>query len=149
VSKLKTFAGLKRRDQALLGRAFACLLSCKARLLLTNFAQLQAWATDTGNGAEPMDRIRWAMGVALQLAPGATCLCRALALQRLLARNGHQSDLRIGVKKCGDDFRAHAWLLHEGQIVMGSTESEQYEVLRGSEPRSSMSARAETRSRTT
>ena len=44
----------------------------------------------------------------------ATCLCKALALQRLLARNGHHSELRIGVDKVDGQFTAHAWLVHNG-----------------------------------
>jgi hypothetical protein len=149
VNKLMAFARLTRRDRALLLHALACLVSCRARLRLTKFAKLQAWATDRGVGTEAMERIRWAIGVALRIMPGATCLCQALALQRLLARSGHLSDLRIGVKKCDDDFRAHAWLVNEGRILIGDAGSEQYQVLGASEDRSSLPAPAGTSSPTT
>ena len=39
-----------------------------------------------------------------------TCLRQALTLQLLLGRQGFASDLRIGTRKEGGEFQAHAWL---------------------------------------
>lgn len=51
--------------------------------------------------------------------PHATCLTQALAGQRLLAAHGYPSRLRIGVRKDGARLSAHAWLEHEGTVVVG------------------------------
>ena len=40
----------------------------------------------------------------------STCLERALVLQRWEADHGEPSDVVIGVRGAGGDFRAHAWL---------------------------------------
>ena len=40
----------------------------------------------------------------------ATCLERALVLQRWEAEHGGPADVVIGVRGAVDDFRAHAWL---------------------------------------
>jgi hypothetical protein len=61
--------------------------------------------------------------------PGATCLCRALALQKLLARNGHRAELKIGVKKNGELFSAHAWLVRDDRVLIGEPETGKFVVL--------------------
>jgi len=47
----------------------------------------------------------------------ATCLERSLALWWLLARRGVASQLRIGVRKTGEKFEAHAWVEHGGAAI--------------------------------
>lgn len=48
-----------------------------------------------------------------------TCLLRATALQQLLERDGIQgSRLRVGVRRSGEHFAAHAWL-ELGDMVLG------------------------------
>jgi hypothetical protein len=39
-----------------------------------------------------------------------TCLEISLALWWLLARQGIASDLRVGIRKYGEKFEAHAWV---------------------------------------
>ena len=46
-----------------------------------------------------------------------TCLVRALALRRLLARRGIPSRLRIGAGRSGGGFHAHAWAEVQGRAV--------------------------------
>lgn len=129
MNKLRAFARLTPKDRTLLLQALTCLASCKVRLHLQSFAKLQGWATEIGRGAVPIDRLYWAVKVALRLTPGATCLCQALALQRLLARHGHTSELRIGVKKSNNGFSAHAWLVYDGRVLIGGSQSDQYKEL--------------------
>ncbi|MBM2813159.1 MAG: hypothetical protein HW416_3918 [Chloroflexi bacterium] len=45
-----------------------------------------------------------------RLLIGATCLPRAMTLWWLLRRYGVETDLRIGVRKQGPAFQAHAWV---------------------------------------
>src|SRR5262245_53237716 len=102
---------------------------CHFRLRTWNIEKLQDWATRAGNGSTPIDRLAWAVEVVSRRIPGSTCLCRALTLQRLLARNGHESELRIGVAKSENRFGAHAWLLHNGQVLIGDSQLGNYELL--------------------
>ena len=69
----------------------------------------------------PVDRIVWSVKVASRYIPAATCLTQALTANALLTRNGHPSDLRIGVAKVdGDQLEAHAWVESEGKILIGN-----------------------------
>jgi hypothetical protein len=67
---------------------------------------------------------------AARLVPRATCLSQALATIWLLAGRGHAASLRIGVKR-GDagELLAHAWVEHEGRIVVGDIGVTQFAVL--------------------
>ena len=46
-----------------------------------------------------------------------TCLAESLALWWLLGREGIVSDLRVGVRKDGPKFEAHAWVECEGAVL--------------------------------
>jgi hypothetical protein len=64
---------------------------------------------------------------ASRYVPHATCLTQALAGQRVLAASGYESRVEIGVSK--DEhrrFRAHAWVVCSGDIVIGHEEANQY-----------------------
>jgi hypothetical protein len=53
--------------------------------------------------------------------PGATCLVRALAAQRMLIRHGQNCELHIGVAGRKDGrLDAHAWIQVEGCVVVGN-----------------------------
>jgi hypothetical protein len=129
VKWLRAFAQLTRQERRLLLEAFITLAVCRARLRAQNIEKLQVWATRAGNSTIAVDRLAWAVEVASKRMPGATCLCRALALQRLLAKNGYGSELRIGVEKNDDRFGAHAWLVRGGQVLIGASELGKYELL--------------------
>lgn len=92
-------------------------------------AILRGWATRFGYEANSVDRLTWAVEVASRRMPGATCLCRALALQHLLARNGHGSELRIGVEMKDGRFGAHAWLVYGARILIGGSQLGNYDLL--------------------
>ncbi|MEP7188965.1 MAG: lasso peptide biosynthesis B2 protein, partial [Roseiflexaceae bacterium] len=55
----------------------------------------------------------------------STCLVQALATQRLLKRFGEITQVRIGVRhdQTGQ-FKAHAWVEHHGQILIGGSAEE-------------------------
>jgi len=129
VKELTKFSQLTYRDQVLLLRAFFALAVCRVRLHAWGFQKLQRWATRPANGDTAVDRLIWAIEVASKKTLGASCLCRALALQRLLSRNGHESELRIGVEKNDNRFGAHAWLVYRDKVVIGSVQLEKYELL--------------------
>lgn len=129
VKELTKFSQLTYRDQVLLLRAFFALAVCRVRLHAWGFRKLQRWATRPANGNTAVDPLIWAIEVASKKTLGASCLCRALALQRLLSRNGHESELRIGVEKNDNRFGAHAWLVYRDKVVIGAVQLEKYELL--------------------
>ena len=47
----------------------------------------------------------------------STCLERSLSLWWLLARQGVATQFRIGVRKDGEKFAAHAWVEREGVAI--------------------------------
>lgn len=49
------------------------------------------------------------------------CLVRSMALHRMLERSGiNGSVIRIGVRRNGDELLAHAWVEHQGVILIDS-----------------------------
>jgi Transglutaminase-like superfamily len=129
VKYLATLGRLTLRDWRLFVQAFVTLAICQTRLRRQNFETLRAWATSEGQGSESVNKLIWSVEAAAKRMKNGTCLCKALALQRLLARNGHHSELRIGVDKCGGQFTAHAWLVHNGRVLTGGTEIGSYKLL--------------------
>ena len=126
---LAIFGELTLRDWRLLVHAFVALAICRRRLRRHSFEKLRVWATSKGQGSAPINRLTWSVEAAAKRMKNATCLCKALALQRLLARNGHYSELKIGVDKSHGRFTAHAWLVHNGRVLTGGAETEKYKFL--------------------
>ncbi|MCA1992894.1 MAG: lasso peptide biosynthesis B2 protein [Coleofasciculus sp. S288] len=67
-------------------------------------------------------KIVWAVNAVSRYMPGGVkCLARALTTQVLMSRHGHSPELRIGVAKGeGGNLEAHAWIEHQGQVVIGN-----------------------------
>jgi hypothetical protein len=122
VSRVGRFLALPAADRGLLIQALVTTVMVRLALPLVAIGRLRAWATAMGSGTTPVDRIAWAAGAATRSIPGTTCLVSALALQRLLSRQGHVSELRIGVAKENQAFAAHAWLICEGRVLAGEEE---------------------------
>ena len=76
------------------------------------------------------DRAAYLVEVASQLQlRKPTCLHKALVLYGLLRRKGVEVDLVIGAKKAADALAAHAWLEHQGHIILGAAEAACYAPL--------------------
>ena len=70
---------------------------------------------------------------AARWVPGNTCLSRALTGLVMLRRRRADANLQLGVastKAAG--LGAHAWLVHEGRIVLGAEQAEALTQLRRS-----------------
>jgi hypothetical protein len=66
------------------------------------------------------DDVAWSVdAVAPFLPESVTCLRRALVAQSLLERDGRPADMRIGVMKTGTELKAHAWVEHDGRVLVG------------------------------
>jgi hypothetical protein len=90
---------------------------------------LRKWAGRSGHRARPIERLIWAVEVASRYIPGTKCLASALALQRLLSAHGIACQLNIGVSHHGGEFGAHAWVVHEGRILIGEEANRKYTLL--------------------
>lgn len=119
---LTTVRRLTLRDWRLFVQALLTLAACRARLRHRDFASVRAWASRKGRGAAPIDRLAGSIEAASKRMKGTTCLTKALALQRLLAQHGHDSELRIGVDKTEARLTAHAWLVCRGHVLVGGAE---------------------------
>ena len=58
-----------------------------------------------------------------------TCLKQALVLYALLTRRGFHLQLLIGVAKTEGELEAHAWLEHQGRVIMCGPGCERYSIL--------------------
>jgi hypothetical protein len=69
--------------------------------------------------AQPADRIARRVERLARYVPGATCLPQAWAAVILLAWHGHRATVKLGVRKDGSVLRAHAWVEHQGTVIIG------------------------------
>jgi hypothetical protein len=113
----------------LLVDAFVTLVICQTQLRNQNLETLRGWASKKGRRNERVNRLTWSVEAVGKRMKNATCLCKALALQHLLARSGHDSELRIGVDKAEGKFSAHAWLIYRGRVLMGGAEMQNYKLI--------------------
>ena len=77
----------------------------------------------------PASLLAWAVNATTRLIPRSTCLVRALAAQRLLARHGYPSTLHLGVARSPDGLDAHAWLECQGATLIGAAPPGRYTPL--------------------
>jgi hypothetical protein len=112
-----------RRLRALTGREIALSVEAWGRLgaaaLRLRLAPARAVASAVGGlklkagsaGAASPAEMACAVGRAAARHPASvTCLPRALALQRMLARRGIDGRLRLGVRRVAGELSAHAWI---------------------------------------
>jgi hypothetical protein len=118
-----------RRDEwALVFQSAVFLVVFRLGLYFFRFESLQEWATSEKKIKQsiPISKLIWAAMMGARLMPNATCLVRALAASRLLARNGYKSTLYIGVKRTDGLFEAHAWVEYEGYAIIGSQDASSF-----------------------
>ncbi len=113
---------LRREDWGLLGRAVFIVARVRIALWILPWRRLQP----SPPGIPPATRIHprrleWGIRVASRVVPGATCLTQALSLHYLLARFGYPSIVQVGVRTRDGNFSAHAWVEHDEQPFLGSS----------------------------
>ncbi len=132
--RVARFLALPSAEQRLVLAAAGLLAGVRVGLWVLPFRRVHgavgALANDPGirTGRTPsVERIVWAVGAADCLVPRTTCLVRALAAHALLGRHGHPSELKLGVAGGGGrGFEAHAWLEHDGRVVIGGPVETRY-----------------------
>lgn len=134
--RLMKFWQLPGQTKLLLFESLARLAAVSAAVhLMPGTAGRRHWTgalqtpSQHAHKAQARDRetITWCVAAASRFVPGATCLVQAMVAQRLLLRAGYPAELKIGVTK-GEhgSFAAHAWLVSEGEIVIGRDEMRRY-----------------------
>ena len=120
--KLAGLRRLSRAERRILLAAALWLPAVDLGLRTAGFARVRRWLVtgrrpDGGSAPLSPERRAEAEGVARLVTVAArhhlwpmTCLRRALVIDRLLARRGIPAELRIGVRKGEEGFRAHAWI---------------------------------------
>lgn len=73
--------------------------------------------------AEASARLRVTAWVGRTLLGDKPCLTQAIAARWLLARIGYATKLVIGASRTEGKLVAHAWLEHEGRVVLGGSDS--------------------------
>ncbi len=111
---------LGREDRALLVEAAVELWMMRLGLWVLPFRWLYPPPPVAQAPGPAPERIARAVARGSRLVPWPTCLVRALAARRLLARHGHASELRLGVARPAEGrFGAHAWLECGGVAIVG------------------------------
>lgn len=128
MTRLHKFLRLAAPERHLVLHALIVVAAVRLALWVLPFRWLRGFierslhgsSRPAGAGHRSVNGITWAVETTSRLVPRATCLTQALAARVLLAREGHASRVRLGVARMGKgDFKAHAWLEHGGQVVIG------------------------------
>lgn len=128
IKLLRAVLLLPREDRRLLAVASLTLANVWLRLRMHRIDRMRLWATRPGNGVVRPERLVWALRTVASRCP-STCLTQALALQRMLSFNQYVTELKIGVRSGGGAFEAHAWLVDNETILIGSFDTESYTIL--------------------
>lgn len=127
---LRRWRELPASDRRLLLEALRELTVVRLALQARPMSALTREPAAGSRTADPV-RIAWAVRAAARAVPGVACLAQALAVQRMLARRGRMSNVQVGVAKSDEGLEAHAWLVCDGQIVIGGEQADAFVPLEG------------------
>lgn len=138
MTRLRNFYRLSRTEKSLWLKAACLVVVLRMTLALLPLKILRdtiAWRWRKGSivpgpGAPTLRQIIWAAQSAARFVPGATCLVQSLSVLRLAISAGYRVRLKIGTaKEIDGTLKAHAWVEHQGQIVLGAAEENLYTPL--------------------
>lgn len=90
----------------------------------------QADREGCGRAPTSPERVGYCVDLASRLHPlRPTCLRKALVLFALLARRGVKAQVVVGTARSDGKLDAHAWIEHEGRVIMGGPATERYSTL--------------------
>jgi hypothetical protein len=128
LEQFRRFSALERSARGIFLRAVVLLplvaMSLRWRGFKTTHAMLQAYPSNA-NPQQDGVVVKSATVMTARMVNAAdrhglihpSCLAKSLTLWWLLARQGISSQLRIGTRKEGDKFQAHAWVEHDGAAL--------------------------------
>ncbi len=116
---------LTAAEWVLLAEAWATVALVEAARRTVSFQRLTRFADSRrrpgraeGWTLERLRRVAWLVDVAANRQPVTIqCLTRSLALAWMLYRRGVDVELRLGVRRPGDQLEAHCWLEWRGQVL--------------------------------
>lgn len=131
------FLQLSGRDKGVLLKATLALIMVRLGLALLPFRTVRRLLISKGHRMHQQppsftpERLAWAVNTMSRYIPGTRrCLTKALALQMLLRQRGYSANFRLGALKTEDGlFQAHAWVEHEGKILIGEQNRMHYTPL--------------------
>lgn len=125
--RLRRFSALERPARWLFLRAAALLPLVSLSLRLRGFRKTQAFLQKfLSLPSHPADiSVSSSANLAVRMVRAAvrtsighpTCLDESLAIWWLLGRQGIRSELKVGVRKEGEKFEAHAWVELDGTAL--------------------------------
>ena len=126
VMELSKLRGLSRREKKLMFSAWMLLWSLRLSLWLNPAATLNRVQRQSVNRYNvvhaPVYQILWVVQFTSHYVLRPTCLTQGLAAKALLAKFGYDSKLHMGVAHDDEKLEAHAWLTHQGQVILGDVE---------------------------
>lgn len=131
---LKTVTTLTPSERTVLIEAVLVVFAVRVALWVLPSATILRWVRADTSRREPhrpareveAATIAWAVDAAARRIPRATCLTQAVAGRILLRRYGHAAELRVGVVRDPDGFRAHAWIEQGGRVLIGGAGSRRF-----------------------
>jgi hypothetical protein len=130
--RIQRFNALERRDQELFLGAYCLLPLISFSLRWRGFGKTKAFLEQflsVMHGSQNPDAQKRAVRTTQMVQAAGqhgighpSCLEISLVLWWLLARQGIASDLRVGIRKSGGTFEAHAWV-ECGGAIMNETET--------------------------
>jgi hypothetical protein len=130
--KLRSFLRMRSRDRILLLMTFILMATIRLglwllpfRLLLKLHTKMMYLIPKASNPKQvSLANIIAYINLSTRYMPGgAKCLARALTTQILMHRYNHLGELRLGVaKSTTGNLEAHAWIEHQGQVIIGNLE---------------------------
>jgi Transglutaminase-like superfamily len=139
LTPLRKFLNLPGPRKLLLPCSFAVVAVVRASLWILPFKLIVrildriAPAPELGVPGErgTIEEITWAVPAVSRYVPQASCLTQALSGKFLIAVYAKRAvELEIGVRFDEQKrFEAHAWLIHEGDIILGGPGAELYTPL--------------------
>jgi hypothetical protein len=117
---LARLRALRPAERRLLARALLLLPAYAAGVRIGGLRRARTWfaGLDAIEGATPAQAARMVTLAARRMPWRAGCLPAALTLQRILAAQGVDSELRLGVRKVSGRLEAHAWLERAGERLI-------------------------------
>jgi len=132
-ARLRRFSALPRPAKGLFLRVVVLLPLLSISLRVRGFGATQRFLQKfiTGKKGPPSGAVeshaaltsRMVLAAARNSPIPSTCLERSLSLWWLLARQGIAAQFRIGVRKDGEKFAAHAWVERDG-VAIGEPEAQ-------------------------
>ena len=127
--RFRKFLQLPGEDRKILLVCGAILVVARLSLWLLPFDIVRKLASRQKRGARLtseseafVHKVSWAVSViAASIRQLENCLVQAVATQFLLRRHGEAANLRIGVAKNNAEFKAHAWVEVNGNVVVGGS----------------------------